>query len=72
MAWKTLGDWKNGEGANAPALWRAQRYADLHTYCMNDVRLVRNLLRHIKQHGYVMTANGRVNVKLPRELEDAL
>ena len=72
VAMRTLGEGKMGEGSKAPALWRAQRYAELHTYCMQDVRLVRNLLRYIKQNGYVMTANGRVNLRLPRELEAAL
>ena len=72
VAFRTLGETKLGQGAHAPALWRAQRYADLHTYCMNDVRLVRNLLRQVKQHGYVMTASGRVNVRLPRILEEAI
>lgn len=56
----TLGMCKNGTGEQAPELLDAGQYSRLYGYCLNDVRLTRKLLEHIKDHGEVTDRSGRV------------
>jgi hypothetical protein len=44
---------KNGDGAMAPELWKAGRYAELCTYVLQDVKVERELWRHVLEHGAV-------------------
>jgi len=38
---------KTGDGADAPLLWQAGKYAELRDYCMHDVRLTKGILDRI-------------------------
>ncbi len=44
---------KNGDGAMAPELWKAGRHAELCTYVLQDVKVERELWRHVLEHGMV-------------------
>lgn len=57
-ALRSMGMCKSGEGAFAPELARAHRYAELITYCKNDVLLTRQLLDYIRRHGGVADRDG--------------
>lgn len=53
VAFETIGMRKSGDGALAPKLYQAGRYAELHDYCLEDVRIERSLFEHIVEHGFV-------------------
>jgi DEAD/DEAH box helicase domain-containing protein len=55
------GGGKTGNGADAPIWFQAGQWAKLVDYCLEDVRLERDLGEFIDRHGYVVNANnGRV------------
>lgn len=41
---------KNGDGADAPALYQAGKHARLATYCIQDVRVETHLFRHCRDY----------------------
>jgi len=45
---------KTGHGADAPLLWRAGRWGELVSYCINDVKLTRDLYLFIFEHKYII------------------
>lgn len=55
---RTMGLAKSGQGARAPELAREHRYAELFTYCQDDVILTRQLLDYIRRHGGVLDNDG--------------
>ena len=54
----TLGRGKTGKGSSAPGLWQRRDLAALHTYCLDDVVLTRDLWRFACHNGYVLIPNG--------------
>lgn len=44
---------KNGNGANAPALWQKGFQGRVIDYCLNDVRLTKMILDRILRFGYI-------------------
>ena len=54
VAEATLGEGKDMSGALAPALWKAKRLCELHTYNMWDVEITRRLYEHVVKHGWLM------------------
>lgn len=62
----TLGETKdpNVNGAMAPELFATGQLARLVRYCREDVRLTRELVRHVRDHGWLHGPDGRVDVKV--------
>ena len=48
-----------GDGAFAPMKASQGRWGELFVYCMGDVRLTRELYRHILTRGYIIDPDGR-------------
>jgi DEAD/DEAH box helicase domain-containing protein len=60
----TLGQKKSGDGAEAPALFKAGRNAELLSYCMDDVRLTRDLCVFIEKYGYICSIEAKARIPL--------
>ena len=58
VAQATLGRGKTGDGEKAILLEREHRYAELHRYCMNDVRLTRDLIIHVRSGNIITNGKG--------------
>jgi hypothetical protein len=58
VAFETIGMRKSGDGAHAPELFQAGKYAELIDYCIQDVNIERQLFEFVAKHGYVVR-NGR-------------
>lgn len=56
---RTLGKAKSGDGAYAPTLFNGGRIADLHTYCLHDVFLLRDLYNRIVLEETVVGPEGK-------------
>lgn len=63
VAAETLGMRKSGDGALAPKLWQQGRIAELHDYCLEDVRIERTLFEFVARYGYVVRAGKRIPIK---------
>lgn len=62
---RTLKKSKDGDGAFAPTLFKKGRFAELHSYCLGDVILLRDLYNRILMDGFVIGPDGKpVNVEL--------
>lgn len=48
-----FGTEKSGHGALAPVDWQQGKYGKVIDYCLNDVRLTKQLLDQIITHGYI-------------------
>jgi DEAD/DEAH box helicase domain-containing protein len=57
---------KNGDGAMAPELWAQGRHAELCTYVLQDVKVERELWRHVLAHGFVTNRLGGPALVLPQ------
>lgn len=55
---RCFGKGKNGEGTKVPELIRQGRWADIFKYCMNDVKLTKQLFEYVCQHGGVPNITG--------------
>ena len=49
----TLGYGKSGKGSDAPKLWEEKRLQELRDYCMQDVRVTKNLYDFVVRNGFV-------------------
>jgi DEAD/DEAH box helicase domain-containing protein len=58
IAERTIGCQKTDTGEHAPVLFQQHRFAELHTYCMHDVAITRDLCNFIEQQGYIIGDNG--------------
>jgi hypothetical protein len=66
-----LGRGKVDHGEHAPELARRGQWAKLFHYCMDDVRLTRDLFRMIRLKGYVRIISGRtLNLAFPEWLKE--
>lgn len=54
LAKATLGEGKSGHGLEALEWFRQGRVEDVKKYCLDDVRLTRDLYEYGKKHGHVM------------------
>lgn len=62
---RTIGMEKSGAGLEAPGLLKSGRFAELFNYCLHDVLMTKTLFEHVRQHGWVEAANGRVELEMP-------
>jgi DEAD/DEAH box helicase domain-containing protein len=70
---RTFGRGKSGSGAHAPELYSQRRFGELFNYCGQDVRLTRDLLLHIGQHGGVQNFTGSfLHLDLPAQVTRGL
>lgn len=60
VARHTLGRGKSGHGHQAPQMFAAGEFAHLHTYCMDDVALTRDLFEFARKHGYLVVGRDYV------------
>jgi hypothetical protein len=51
---------KDGDGADAPKLYKDGQWGSLMTYCMHDVWLTNQVERFIRRHGFVVNARGKI------------
>jgi DEAD/DEAH box helicase domain-containing protein len=67
VARNTLGRGKSGKGEAAPTLYRQKELGKLYRYCMNDVRLTKDVLLHVKEHGWVRNGKGyKIKMEVPK------
>lgn len=69
VAFETLGLRKTGDGAQAPHLYQQARIAELHDYCIQDVRVEKELFEFAVKYGYVVR-KGQVIPLRPLILND--
>jgi predicted PolB exonuclease-like 3'-5' exonuclease len=68
VATRTLGHGKDGSGESAPKLAASGRWAELHTYCICDVALTRELFNHVQEYGSIEDTDGNaLTLELPTE-----
>lgn len=86
LAQATLGEGKSGHGLEALEWFREGRVEEVRKYCLDDVRLTRDLYEYGKKHGHVMFQSyidnkihsipvswgGEVQKPIPAILEEAL
>lgn len=66
---RTLGLSKLGQGSSAPALARDGHWVKLIRYCQWDVHITRKLIEHVRDHGWIIDANGeQLEVGVPEWL----
>jgi len=63
IAESTLGAKKSGHGADAPIWWKEGRVAEVTDYCIQDVKVTRDLYIHMYQYRFVITPTlGKIKV----------
>lgn len=65
VAEATIGARKTGNGADAPKLYKAGRWAELIDYCMNDVKVTRDLALFIDKRGYIINPKSKTRLDIP-------
>lgn len=71
LAQMTLGTAKSGDGLEALKMFRQGRMEELKKYCLNDVRITRDLYEYVRKYGkllykdYFETKEIRLNFKEP-------
>jgi hypothetical protein len=58
---------KSGSGKDAPVLWKQKRFEDLEQYCMDDVRLLAQL---VTQESTVRVPN--MSIRIPLQISEVL
>lgn len=61
---KNIGLTKTGNGAFAPVLWQKQRYAELYSYCLNDVMITHQLLEYLYERGGLRNPKNGNGIKI--------
>jgi hypothetical protein len=70
---RSFGRGKSGSGAHAPDLYSERRFGELFNYCGLDVRLTRDLLLHIAEHGGIQNFTGSfLHLDLPAQVKRGL
>jgi len=67
LAELNLGASKSGQGLMAPVLYREGKIEELKEYCLQDVKITRDLFEKIKNQGYVLIPPPRDTGALPTE-----
>jgi DEAD/DEAH box helicase domain-containing protein len=72
---ETLGVGKSADGLQSLQWWKEGRVEEIEKYCRDDVALLRDLMAHAEQHGYLRfrTRNGeRVRLPAPWRIADLI
>ena len=74
IAQATLGVSKSAKGSHAPAMYQDGAIGKLHSYCMDDVRLTRELFLFAQRHACVLAPDGPgrrkvINIEVPGGLK---
>jgi len=62
VAGETINQRKSGFSGDAPKWFQAGEWAKLVDYCINDVKIERDLALFVEKHGYVITRVNRVHI----------
>jgi hypothetical protein len=62
VAFETIGARKSGDGAHAPILYQQGKIAELIDYCIQDVKIEKELFEFIVRYGYVIRNGRRIPV----------
>lgn len=65
VAYETIGLRKTGDGAKAPVLFQEGRFAELCDYCVQDVKIERELFEFVARYGYVVRNGKRIILERP-------
>ena len=68
VAMCTLGRCKTGKGSSAPLMFERHQLASLHSYCLDDVALTRDLYKFASTHGYVLAPDDEDTKQIPLAL----
>ena len=63
LARATLGTKKSGSGLDAVKWWREGKVDEVRKYCEMDVAILRDIVKHGRQQGYVVVDNKRIQVE---------
>lgn len=63
VAHETIGLMKSGDGAHAPHLYQQGKIAELIDYCVQDVRIEKELFEFIVKFGYVLRNGRKIRIK---------
>jgi DEAD/DEAH box helicase domain-containing protein len=63
LAQATLGSKKSGSGLDAVQWWREGNVEKVRKYCEMDVQILREIVAHGRQHGYVVVDRRQVQVE---------
>ena len=63
VAFDTIGLRKTGNGAHAPLLYKEGRWAELVDYCLQDVKVEKELFEFIALNGYIIRYQNRLPVE---------
>lgn len=65
VAFETIGLRKTGDGAKAPVLFQEGRWAELCDYCVQDVKIEKELFEFAARYGYVIRNGQRIKLAEP-------
>ena len=71
LAQATLGTGKLGSGLDALEYYRAGDWARLERYCLEDVKLTRDLYEYAKQHGQLLFQKGPRRAPVPMSFAES-
>lgn len=69
IAQETLGYTKSDEGGHAPQLYQEGRIAELIDYCIQDVKVEKDLFEFVVKNGYIRRFGKEVKLFVPPELK---
>jgi len=65
VAQATLGEGKSGSGLDAIRYYREGNFAALEKYCLDDVRITKNIYDYGCRHGYILYSSGGETQHMP-------
>ena len=63
VARETIGLMKSGDGAKAPRLYQQGKIAELIDYCVQDVKIEKELFEFVAHFGYVLRNGRKIRIK---------
>ncbi len=69
LAKTNLGFGKNGKGLEAPNLYREGKIEELKDYCLNDVKITKDLYELAKKQGYLMIPQKDIDKPIKLEMD---